>query len=278
MKKLYTLLSFALLSVNTNAQSVGIRNLEEDTNITYDFPANNASLDTYFTKRGILIPQYDLIELDNPKYPVDFTNDLANNKIVDGTMIFNYGANQTRGFYIWVHDRWYLALYNGVEPQQLIIRLPGQDSSTPTTILESTTKRIISGWTTMKNQIDGATVNNNSITLPAGKYSYKYLTDTVSPNNNTGQGSNHYFGGYDIQSISTFLQDEKGNTITDTQYSSLLTSSSQGNFAMFQGLFIFELTKPTTIQQTFQHGNGTTYNGAPITVRADFNVIITRLP
>ena len=66
------MLSLFLGITLTNAQSVGIKNTLEDPNIPYDFPASSASLDTYFSKRGVLIPKYDLKELNNPKSPVDF--------------------------------------------------------------------------------------------------------------------------------------------------------------------------------------------------------------
>lgn len=275
MKKLYTLLSFALLSINANAQSVGMRNLEDDANISYDFPANNASLDTYFTKKGILIPQYDLKEkdLNNPKFPVDFTNDLANNKKVDGTMIFNFGSNDpneksaTRGFYIWVHDRWHLALYKGTEPQILAITIPKGTEITKSSPTLYNLKEA-------KNNIDGSIVGNYSITLPAGKYSYKFSGDFTG----VEQQKHKYFDFVNTYSILTSLQKEDGTTITEDQYSTILSSSIEyGNFAFYQGLFIFELTEPTPIQQVFKYGDGASYTGN-VRTKSDFTISITRLP
>lgn len=273
MKKLYTLLSFALLSFNANAQSVGIKNLEEDTNITYDFPANDASLDTYFTKRGILIPQYDLIELDNPKHPVDFTNDLANNKTVDGTMIFNYGTNHTRGFYIWTQDKWHLALYKGSEPQQLIISIPKG-----TNVLKSSS--LLYNMKTAKNHITDSNVSSNTITLPAGKYSYKFAGDFVGIDKKDPK----YFNFVDSYSILTSLKMQKvdGTPITENedeyQYTTVLSGSDGfGNFTFFQGLFIFELTEPTTIQQVFKYSDGSSYT-ENIETKSDMTISITRLP
>lgn len=51
-----------------------------------------------------------------------------------------------------------------------------------------------------------------------------------------------------------------------------------GKFLFYQGLFIFELTEPTTIQQTFQYGNGTSNRSLGITVRVDYTATITRMP
>lgn len=55
-------------------------------------------------------------------------------------------------------------------------------------------------------------------------------------------------------------------------------TSSMGKFLFYQGLFIFELTEPTTIQQTFQYGNGTSNRSLGITVRVDYTATITRMP
>lgn len=275
MNKLYSILLLTLLSININAQSVGIKNSEEDPNIPYHFPANSASLDTYFTQRGVLIPQYDLQELNNPASPVDFTQDIAEGKFVDGTIIFNYGSKYNKGYYVWVKDTWHLVLYKGIEPQQMTIKVPSK-----TIILDSQTRtnnRVINGWTTVANNITDAEVNDNSITLPAGKYAYKYTVDPVTLSSaEGGDGPKAYFGAFDTYSMSTFLQKKDGTPITETQYSTVLNSGTarQGQFLFYQGLFIFELTEPTTIQQTFQYGDGTTnYNGA--IVRTEFNAIIS---
>lgn len=270
MKKLYSLLSLALLSFNLNAQSVGIKNQTEDPNISYDFPANSASLDTYFTQRGVLVPQYDLQELNNPASPVDFTQDIKDGKYVDGTIIFNYGNRYTKGYYVWVKDTWHLVLYKGTEPQQLTIKVPTRE-----TILSADTQtnnRVITGWTTVSNNIDNASVNNNSITLPAGKYSYKYAVDPVT----IGDGPRAYFENLDTYSVSTFLQKEDGTPITETQHSTILSLGEKrhGQFLFYQGMFIFELTEPTTIQQTFQYSDGAT-NLTGAIVRTEFNAIIS---
>lgn len=280
-KHIYTILALALFSISAKAQSVGMNNTNEDSNIPYTFPSNNVSLDTYFTKRGIQVPQYDLKELNNPTSPVDFTNDLANGKNVDGTLIFNYGTTHTRGYYIWVKDTWHLAMYKGTEPQVLTVGIPADTYLVPA---NSSTGIVnpISGYQQRANSIAGASVANNSITLPAGKYSFKYAVDAfagLQAQANANRIPNGYFNRVSTHSISTFLRKADGTPITDIQYSTGMNdTSSMGKFLFYQGLFIFELTEPTTIQQTFQYGNGTSNRSLGITVRVDYTATIIRMP
>lgn len=282
MKKyIYTIFASALFSISINAQSqaVGMRNTTEDSSVPYTFPADNVSLDTYFTKRGIQVPQYDLQELNNPSSPVDFTNDIANGKSVDGTLIFNYGTTHTTGYYVWVKDSWHLVMYKGTEPQVLTMIIP-EDAYLVPANSNAGAIHVISGFQQKKSSINGAVVSSNSITLPKGKYSFRYAVDAfVGIQRNTVAHSNNYFGKISTHSISTFLRKSDGTPITGTQYSTGINDmGSAGKFLFYQGLFIFELTEPTTIQQTFQYANGTSNRTLGITVRRDYSAVITRLP
>lgn len=271
--KLYTILSLTLLGFTSlNAQSVGVKNSEEDT--SYDFPANNASLDTYFTQRGIQMPQYDLQELKNPSSPVNFTNDIKNNKIVDGTMIFNYNEGKySKGYYVWHKDSWHIAFYKGTEPQIGTFIIPqGQDLIAKGT---GTTITPIKGLQTKNNSIDKSKVNEekNSILLPAGKYSYKYTVDGLGKEDENGD----YFGSFDAYAISTFLRKADGTALTETtHHTSLGRANGDRKFVFFQGLFIFELDEPTEIQQTFQYSDASS-NSSGIITRTNYNVSITRM-
>lgn len=294
MKKyIYTIFASALLSISINAQSqaVGMKNTTEDSSVPYTFPADNVSLDTYFTKRGIQVPQYDLQELNNPSSPVDFTNDIANGKSVDGTLIFNYGTTHTTGYYVWVKDSWHLVMYKGTEPQVLTMIIPQNAYLVPANS-NAGAIHVISGFQQKKSSIDGATVSSDgNITLPAGKYSFRYAVDAfagpqLSKNPGTTSvandypASNYYFSNtISAHSISSFLRKANGSAITGTQYITNMNDlSGDGRFLFYQGLFIFELTEPTTIQQTFQYANGTSNRTLGITVRRDYSAVITRLP
>lgn len=293
MKKyIYTILASALFSISINAQSnsVGINNTMEDTTIPYTFPADNVSLDTYFTKRGIQVPQYDLQELSNPASPVDFRQDIANGKTVDGTLIFNYGTTHTRGYYMWVKDRWHLVMYKGTEPQVLTLIIPANIYLVPANSSIGAINTL-SGFQMKDNSIDGASISSNGITLPAGKYSFRYAVDAfagpqLSKNPGTTSvandypASNYYFSNrISAHSISSFLRKANGSAITGTQYITNMNDlSGNGRFLFYQGLFVFELTEPTTIQQTFQYTDGTSNRTLGITVRRDYSAVITRLP
>lgn len=97
MKNIKYLILTIFTGYHISAQSVGITNTTEDPN-PVNFPVASASLDTHFSHRGILIPKYDLQKLDDPTSPVDFTNDIRNNKNIDGTLIYNYGNTYEKGF------------------------------------------------------------------------------------------------------------------------------------------------------------------------------------
>lgn len=280
MKRLYISSLFALMSLGINAQSVGIKNSQENPTTPYTFPISSASLDTYFTQRGVLIPQYDLQELTNPTSPVDFTQDIANGKSVDGTMIFNSGGTSkyATGYYMWVKDSWHLVLYKGTEPQQLVVSYRAPKDSGKLLLKRGTAGNTASPagpWEIDQNNIEGATVSGNRITLPKGKYAYRYTVDPVTNGSATGQ----YFSDFATYSIQTALR--KAGTIEDItaiQRSTRLSGAEMrwGQFMFFQGLFIFELTEPTTIEQIFRYDTGTSTN-VDAYIRTALNVTISKV-
>ena len=270
------MLSLFLGITLTNAQSVGIKNTLEDPNIPYDFPASSASLDTYFSKRGVLIPKYDLKELNNPKSPVDFTADITAGKNVNGTMIFNTGTTYGKGYYIWIVDRWHLVLHKGNETQQLSIKIPGRTTLIPAN--KGTAENNLSSFNAISNNIAGASVSSNSITLPAGKYSYKYVTDVHNQNPGNGIKGTYFNNTYNTYSIKSYLKDANtGNAVTDTQHTTKITSYKNNDFLFYQGMFIFELTSPTTIQQVFQYDDGASSPNLELITRTDFTAVISRV-
>ncbi|MDO4224948.1 MAG: hypothetical protein Q4C75_03540, partial [Bergeyella zoohelcum] len=139
MKNIYIALFALFAGVTINAQ-VGIKNDVEDPTVSsnttgYTYPATSATLDTYFSKRGVLVPEYDLKVLDDSTTPVDFTADKVAGKVVDGTMIFNNGNSNTypRGYYIWVTDRWVYILNKSSVPVQMTLSVLGDNIIIPAT-------------------------------------------------------------------------------------------------------------------------------------------------
>ena len=270
MKNIKYLILTLFAGYHISAQSVGITNTTEDPN-PVNFPVASASLDTHFSHRGILIPKYDLQKLDDPTSPVDFTNDIRNNKNIDGTLIYNYGNTYEKGFFVWMKNRWYLTLHKSGSSQQLSINIPANTIVIPENIGKN--KNILSSFNEISNNIDNASVQNNSITLPAGKYLYKYSAD---PKKTKGKSSSNYFSSRGIYSIKSYIQDTDGNILTNIQHSSKLSNNGDGSFLFYQGFFIFELTKPTTIQQVFQYDDGTSNPNFQLVTRTDFAIFINR--
>ncbi|WP_327983938.1 hypothetical protein [Bergeyella porcorum] len=275
--KKYILLSGVLLGMSANAQSVGITNQQEPVPTGYAFPAESASLDVLFAKKGITLPKYNLTVLNDPENPVNLKQDMALDRNVNGTMIFNEGGagnTNARGYYLWVRDRWHLVIRKGEEPQQMSVMIPTQ-----TVVLEANVaKRPLSGLELVDTSIEGAAVvGGNKITLPAGKYVYKYLVDL----NTTGADTGHVFPGstgvynYNLCAVSSYLTDELGNVIGDVVKENKIIRPVNDAFNFFKGMFIFELTKETTIQHNFQFNTGN-QTSKPQRVRTNFVISILK--
>lgn len=99
--------------------------------------------------------------------------------------------------------------------------------------------------------------------------------DPVTNGSATGQ----YFGNFATYSIQTSLR--KAGTIEDItaiQRSTRLSGAEMrwGQFMFFQGLFIFELTESTTIEQIFRYDTGTSTN-VDAYIRTALNVTISKV-
>lgn len=278
--KKYILLSGVLLGMSANAQSVGITNQQEPVPAGYAFPAESASLDVLFAKKGITLPKYNLTVLNDPENPVNLKQDMDLNRNVNGTMIFNEGGAgnaNARGYYLWVRDRWHLVIRKGEDPQQMTVTIPAN-----TVVLEANVaKRPLSGLELKDTSIEGsAVVGGNKITLPAGKYVYKYLVDlnTGAHTNDTGDTGHLFVSGrpdYNLCAVSSYLTDELGNTIGDVVKENKIIKPGNNAFNFFKGMFIFELTKETTIQHNFQFNTGNQTAKSQRT-RADFVISILK--
>ena len=168
-------------------------------------------------------------------------------------------------------NRWYLTLHKSGRSQQLSINIPANTIVIPENIGKN--KNILSSFNEISNNIDNASVQNNSIILPAGKYLYKYSAD---PKKTKGKSSSNYFSSRGIYSIKSYIQDTEGNILTNIQHSSKLSNNGYGSYLFYHGFFIFELTKPTTIQQVFQYDDGTSNPNFQLTTRTDFSIFINR--
>ena len=99
---------------------------------------------------------------------------------------------------------------------------------------------------------------------------------SADPKKTKGKSSSNYFSSRGIYSIKSYIQDTDGNILTNIQHSSKLSNNGDGSFLFYQGFFIFELTKPTTIQQVFQYDDGTSNPNFQLTTRTDFSIFINR--
>lgn len=278
------LLPILFLGLGANAQQVGIK--DANTTPKETFPATSASLDVHFPNKGVLFPKHDLLELDNPKSPVNLQADIDKNRIVDGTMIFNKGGQSPypRGFYIWIIDKWVLVLYKGFEPQQGSFSIPANTQLIPNGTTKGDRNNVINGIVEAEtNNIEGSSFSGNTIRLPRGKYVYKYDVDTF----NTSIVPPNFVGDFNGYSMVSFLR-KKGTTepITDVQRFTKVGARSRYDintrpaeiysFIPMRGMFILELDEETELEHVINYDTDSSTN-AGLGIRTSFTAALTKV-
>ena len=261
MKKYTIHLAFAffLLCFKTiNAQSVGINTSNPDI---------SSSLDISATNKGILLPQYDLIVLNDTTTPVL--------NPVDGLVIYNKGGLSThdKGYYVWIKNQWHRFILAGEEPQILSLLINSPAANT-VMIPQNSSNNTVKPFTVVSNKITGAflAADNTTITLPAGKYIIRYSGD-FTDSAGTGPANTLYLGKELTCVRSYFINASTNLAITEMNVETQLSD----DFRFFQGTSFLNLAVPTNIKQKFEFdtGNGLTQN--PLTIRTSYNVIITKM-
>lgn len=278
------LLPILFLGLGANAQQVGIK--DANTTPSETFPATSASLDVYSPSKGILFPKHDLLELNNPKSPVNLQADIDKNRIVDGTIIFNKGGQSPypRGYYTWIKDKWVLILYKGSEPQQGSFSIPANTQLIPNGTTKGDRNNVINGIVEAEtNNIEGSSFSGNTIRLPRGKYVYKYDVDTF----NTSNAAPNFIGDFNGYSMITFLR-KKGSTEPITDVQRFTKVGARASFAIdtrpesiysfipMRGMFILDLDQDTELEQIINYDTDSSTN-AGLGIRTSFTVSITKV-
>lgn len=262
--KLLKLCAFiiSMLDANINAQ-VGINTTT---------PAPSSALDISSSNKGVLIPQYDLINLNSTSAPVS--------NPTNGLIIYNKGGASThpKGLYFWSRGRWQRVLNAGAEPQIMFISKTGGTNSilVPT----NTYDHALTDLSLFTNRITGASLGTDlsSFTLPAGTYILQYGVDaarqgTLGGGAGTGPANTTYFGNI-FTCVRTYLINAATNlAITDTDRYCQLSN----DFKAYKGVFYLTLSAPTTIKQKFEFDAGNGFSADNLIVRSNFGLVITKV-
>ncbi|MCX2454029.1 hypothetical protein OQX61_22360 [Pedobacter sp. PLR] len=225
------------------------------TGINTRTPNASAALDVTATDRGVLLPQYTLGILTDAVNPIIAP--------LEGSLIYNIGGVNPKGYYYWTGQRWERLIVNGETDQILNIRLAG---FTPTgnavTLIPGgvTTANIVgfpAAYTTVVNTIVGVNYSNGaSINLPIGTYRVDITFDCMSPagTNNTNfesAGDNQLFV------VNAGIVNSANTLISDLKVSS--TISQYGGVKSVQGYkfsYIIKLGTAQDVKVMLNHNNG----------------------
>lgn len=261
MKKytIYLASAFLLLCFKAlEAQSVGINT---------STPEISSSLDISATDKGILLPQYDLIVLNDTTTPVL--------NPVDGLVIYNKGglSSHNKGYYVWIINQWQRFIIAGEEPQILSLLINSPAGNT-VMIPQNSSNNTVKPFTVVSNKITGASLaaDNTTITLPAGKYIIRYSGD-FNDIAGTGPANTLYLGKKLSCVRSYFINASTNLPITETNSETQLSDG----FRFMQGTSFLDLAVPTNIKQKFEFDTGNGLTKDALAIRTSYNVVITKM-
>ncbi len=278
MKKIYLILLVNFLFIGSFSAQVGIRPASSP-----GIPDASSVLDINFTNKGLLIPQYDLLDVNSAVSPVL--------NPTDGLLIVNKGGASThlRGLYIWIVDSWRRVIYNGTEPELMTLKITNPNPDYPplsgntyfTLIPQNSTNNVLSGFSVSVNNILGASLasDTSSITLPAGTYLIKYGVDAAIPVSGTGSPANTTYMStqptLQLVCVKSTLTNSAGTSITDQNNECNFSPS----FASFFGTYIITLATPTVIKQRFEFDNagGNGLHDRVLALRTSYLLTITKM-
>lgn len=232
-------------------------------------PSSSSSLDITSTNKGVLFPQYDLTVLNSTATPIF--------NPVDGLIIYNKGGGSThpKGYYVWMKNQWQRFIISGAEPQSMSLII---NSPTETTALipVNSTNNIAKPFSIISNKITGASLaaDNETITLPAGKYIIRYGVDAVDNNVNSTGPTNTTYMGHVLTAVRSYLVNATTNAVLTEENREVQLSST---FRFFQGTFYLTLTSPTSFKTKFEFDTGNGFTRSNLLIRTSYSMVITRM-
>lgn len=236
--KMTLILVSCILSSTAIYSQVGVNTLNPDPSSILDIVSSN---------KGVLIPQYNLIVLNNASSPV------LNPKV--GTLIYNNGTAQIKGYYYWDGSIWNRLLVNNEMDQIYNIQLPSVIAPFDKQLIPSGTADNLINFTNYADRsiistIDGASVSGENISLPAGKYKLDIALTVISAAN-----TSTFLSNLSLYALNAELR--IGNTpLVPMKYGTNISGITAGTSIQgYRYYFVFELTNATTnIKLNLKHG------------------------
>lgn len=227
------------------------------TGINTKTPDASATLDVSATDRGVLLPKYTLGILTDAVNPV--------NVPVVGSLIYNIGGVNPKGYYYWTGARWERMIVKGETDQILNIRLaaftPSGGVNSVALIPDGvTTANIVqfpAAYTKVVNTIEGLNyTSGSSIALLKGAYRVDITFDCMSP---TGTKNTNFesAGVNQLYVVNAGIVNSSNVLISDLKVSS--TISEVGNPTSVQGYrfsYFFTLGSNQSVQVMLNHNDG----------------------
>lgn len=257
MKNIFSLTILILLSKIATAQT-GINTLS---------PNASAALDIVATDRGVLLPKYTLLTLDDSTSPV---NDPA-----QGSLIYNQAGTHEKGYYYWDGTKWNRLIVNKEIAKVLNLNLLGNftPSNTDINYLSFTSAN------TVFNTLDVANPIGTDIILPAGTYKVDISIDcysSSSTNTNTIATGNHLFV-LDAAIVTGSSTTSSYTPITDVKTISDISSWGGNSIQGYSFVFVFTLATQQSVKILLKNGSGSTSNVAKTRNQAGISVTFLRM-
>lgn len=227
------------------------------TGINTRTPNASSALDITATDKGVLLPQYTLGLLTDAINPV--------NAPAQGSLIYNTGGTNPKGYYYWTGERWERMIVNGETDQILNIKLaaftPSSGANSVTLIpAGETTANIVAfppAYTTVVNTIVGLNyTGGNLIPLPKGSYRVDITFDCMSPAGTRGT-SFELAGVNQLYVVNAGIVNSAGALISDLKVSSTISQFGQvGSVQGYRFSYFFTLPTAQSVQVLLNHNNG----------------------
>ncbi len=228
------------------------------TGINTRTPAASSALDVSAIDRGVLLPQYTLGSLTDAVNPV--------NTPIEGSLIYNIGGVNPKGYYYWTGLRWERMIVKGETDQILNVKYAAYTPTNETVSLPLipngvTTANIVqfpSTYTTVVNTIVGVNYTSGpSILLPKGSYRVDITFDCMSPADYPHSTNFETAANNQLFVVNAGIVNSANGLISDLKVAS--TISEAGDPTSIQGYrfsYFFTLTANQSVKVMLNHNDG----------------------
>ncbi len=253
MRNLILIISSSILGVMISYAQVGIGT---------STPDSSAILDIVSDSKGVLFPKYNLTDL------TDSTSPIMNP--AEGLIIYNTGSTHPKGYYIWINNLWNNVITSETTNKVLFLTIPRiKTGTTEVYVLNQSINNNKLGnmelvSTNNKETLIGA--DQQTITLPAGKYKIEIGGDVIRLTNSTPTFGNYYYRYY-----RSYIRTVAGTLLSGAVFEGKLFT----DFSTLHWVHYIELSETTSLN--IYMDTSSTSNTDPITARYGVGIAIYEL-